>query len=376
MPSHHFAALLLIVLSSACIGRLPHAADQQTTRAERGQGNTGVRRSDDVSGLPIPPGPDNLPRPAGKPGNLIVLPWAGFKAAVTYTFDDGSSSQIEHYDELQALGVPVTFYLTTGSPDAANPVWARALKDGHELGNHSKSHAQSGRASDLDAATDFIKRRFGVTAWTMASPFGDPSYPPLAGRRFLVNRGVVPGLIGASDNVDPFDLPAYGPPQQAPASMLNAQVETARTNGKWRVFLLHGFEGGHDGAYMPIRFADFAANVNYAKMRGDVWIDSMVAVAAYWRGQRLVTACQPKKTGTITTWTWAVPAHFPPGRYLRVRVDGGTLSQNGQALPWNPHGYYEMALDAGSLTLSPDLAGSPADDESSPTAFLRSPSVP
>lgn len=359
MISQRIVPITLVALVSACIGRLPQAADHQAAPAERGHGNTGIRRSDDASGLPIPPGPGNLARPSGVTGNLTILPWAGFKAAVTYTFDDGSSSQIDHYDELQALGVPVTFYLTTGSPQAANPVWARALKDGHELGNHSKTHAQSGRASDIDAATDFIQKTFGVATWTMASPFGDPSYPPLASRRFLVNRGVVPGLIGVSDSVDPFDLPAYGPPQEAPAGVLNAQVETARTNGKWRIFLLHGFVGGNDGAYMPIRFADFAASVNYAKSRGDVWIDSMVAVASYWRGQRAVAACQPKKTGPITTWTWALPAHFPPGKYLRVRINGGTLTQNGQPIPWNPNGYYEIALDPGTLTLSPDPPDAP-----------------
>jgi hypothetical protein len=42
-----------------------------------------------------------------------------------------------------------------------------------------------------------------------------------------------------------------------------------------------------------------------------------------------------------------------------VRVDGGTLSQNGQPLPWNPRGYYEVALDLGTLTLSPDAPVSP-----------------
>jgi peptidoglycan/xylan/chitin deacetylase (PgdA/CDA1 family) len=290
---------------------------------------------------------------------MVVLPWAGFKAAVTYTFDDGNSSQIEHYDELQALGVPMTFYLTTGKPEAKDPVWARALKDGHELGNHSKSHAQRGRASDIDAATDFIKLTFGVATWTMASPFGDPSYPPLAGSRFLVNRGVIPGRIGVSDSVDPFDLPAYGPSQEASAGVLNAQMETARTGGKWRIFLFHGFVGGTDNAYMPMRFDEFAAHVNYTKSHGDVWMDSMVAVAAYWRGQRALAAAQPKKLGTTTTWAWPLPPNFPPGRYLRVRVDGGTLSQNGQPLPWNPHGYYEVALDVGTLTLTADAPASP-----------------
>jgi hypothetical protein len=44
---------------------------------------------------------------------------------------------------------------------------------------------------------------------------------------------------------------------------------------------------------------------------------------------------------------------LPPGKYLRVKVDGGTLTQAGQTLAWDEHGYYEVALDAGSLTLSP-----------------------
>ena len=38
---------------------------------------------------------------------------------------------------------------------------------------------------------------------------------------------------------------------------------------------------------------------------------------------------------------------------LRVTVDGGTLSQGGTPLVWDTHGYYEVALGKGSVTLSP-----------------------
>jgi hypothetical protein len=48
-----------------------------------------------------------------------------------------------------------------------------------------------------------------------------------------------------------------------------------------------------------------------------------------------------------------LPEHFPPGKFLRVSVTGGTLKQKGAALPWDARGYYEVALDAGSLTLGP-----------------------
>lgn len=349
-------ALLPVLAHSACIGHRPPAAP-----VSRGPGearNSGARRSSDVSGLPIPPGPGGLPQPGGKPGHgtavgdLVILPWAGFRAALTYTFDDSNRSQIEHYPELQALGVPMTFYLTTGKPESGSPVWAQALEDGHELGNHSKTHAQVGRPADIEAASQFIRQTFGVPVWTMASPFGDPSYPPLAGPRFLVNRGVVNGLIGATDAVDPYDLFCFVPRERAPASDFNAEVDAARRAGKWRIVLVHGFVGGSDGAYQPILMQDFAAAVGYAKSRGDVWIDSMVDVAAYWRGQRAVASASTSVAGRRTTWTWTLPAHFPPGKYLRVTVPGGMLWQQGKALDWNPHGYYEVSLDAGGLTLS------------------------
>jgi hypothetical protein len=58
-------------------------------------------------------------------------------------------------------------------------------------------------------------------------------------------------------------------------------------------------------------------------------------------------------SGSDKTWTWKLPANFPPGKFLRVTVPGGTLKQNGATLPWDPHGYYEIALDAGSVTVSP-----------------------
>lgn len=36
-----------------------------------------------------------------------------------------------------------------------------------------------------------------------------------------------------------------------------------------------------------------------------------------------------------------------------VRVDGGTLAQGGTPLAWDEHGYYDVALDANSLTRTP-----------------------
>jgi hypothetical protein len=54
-----------------------------------------------------------MPRPSGgvTNPNLRVLPWAGFKAALSYTFDDSQPSQMEHWPKLKAAAQPVhNFY--------------------------------------------------------------------------------------------------------------------------------------------------------------------------------------------------------------------------------------------------------------------------
>ncbi|MGC4087155.1 MAG: polysaccharide deacetylase family protein [Polyangiaceae bacterium] len=328
------------------------AVNRGGATAAGGTSSGGTTGSAGVSDLPKA-GSTGVARPSGTAGNLKVLDWAGFKGAVSYTFDDTNSSQIAHYKELQALGVRMTFYLITGKTEANDATWTQAVKDGHELGNHTKSHQSVATAADIDAATDFIKSKFGVTVWTMAAPNGDASYQSFAKTRFLINRGVANGLIAPNDSSDPYNLYCYIPPSGAAASAFNTQIDGARTGNKWRVVLVHGFSGGTDGAYQPVAIGEFTSSVTYAKSTGELWIDSVVNVASYWRGQKAFTSVTPTTSGADKVYSWTLPEHFPPGKYLRVKVDGGTLKQGGNALPWDDHGYYEVALSGGPLTLSP-----------------------
>ena len=344
-----------LLLSTACLVRESPPGIGPSGGALRTPGFT-VKvlspRADAPSGLPLPTA-TGISRPNGKPGNLTVLDWAGFKAAVTYTFDDTNSSQMSHYPELRALGVRMTFYLITSKPEAADPVWATVVKDGHEIGNHSATHPHTGSGADLDAATAFLRERLGVTPWTMAAPFGDASYRALATSRFLLNRSVGGGVIRPNDTTDPFVLPCFVPPRNAPAAEFDGEVEAARSAGGWAIVLVHGFIGGTDGAFQAVRIEDFTTAVAHARAHDDLWIDSLVNVGSYWSAQRLLTAATPVAAAGRTTWSWTLPPHFPPHQYVRVKVDGGTLSQHDQPLPWDDHGYYEVALDAGSLTLGP-----------------------
>jgi peptidoglycan/xylan/chitin deacetylase (PgdA/CDA1 family) len=306
-----------------------------------------------TSGLPTPPG-GGMPRPTGTPGNITVVNWAGFSSAVSYTFDDTNSSQISNYPALQALGVRMTFYLITNkTTELNNAVWMQAIRDGHEIGNHTRSHSQTASAADADGGDMDLRQKFGITVYTMAAPYGNADYSSIASTRYLINRGVNGGTIAPNGNTDPFNINCFIPAQGAAASAFNNEINAGRTAGGWKTVLVHGFTGGSDGAYQPVAIGEFTSSVNYAKGLGNVWIDSVVNVGAYWRAQKMFAAVTPTTSGSSRTWTWTLPAHFPPGKYLRVRVDGGTLTQGGNALAWDDHGYYEISLDAGSVTLSP-----------------------
>ena len=356
------ATLSLLGCSSATSNSNPAAPQAGATGTEtptggssgaEASGGTGattgpVARS--ACGLPLG-GASGVPQPSGAAENLQVLDWAGFQAAVSYTFDDANSSQIDHYGELQALGVPMTFYLQTGKNEAGDEIWAQALQDGHELGNHTENHEHEATGADIDAATEFIEQHFGVTPYTMAAPYGDSSYVEFAETRFLINRGVAGGTVAPKSGTNPFNLPCYIPDEDASANDLNSIVDQAHSRGRWQILLVHGFTGGHDYAYQPVGVDQFVAHVQHTKSLEGMWVDSVVRVGAYWIAQKLVSELTPTASDGATTWSWTLPDHFPPGMCLRVTTEGGTLVQNDQPVPWDEHGYYEIALDAGSMSL-------------------------
>jgi peptidoglycan/xylan/chitin deacetylase (PgdA/CDA1 family) len=356
------------LLFVALVAKAGCAADP--AKPNDGGGGSGGGGPPGASQLPVPPGPDNVPKPSGTPGNLKVLDWAGFKSALTYTFDDAQPSQVEHYAELQATGVRHTFYITTTSSTAVSgfdTTFKQAVVDGHEMGNHTVHHchadltgcsntsaAPASVDAELDDCTRYVTGHFGQSGvWTAASPFGDTGWDTPDMSRFFLNRGVGSGTIGPNDNTDPFNLPCHAAVEGETAAMFNAVIDDVEARSRWAIFLVHTLSPTSQNWYAPIDISVITDSVAHAKSPGDVWIDSMVNVGSYWRAQKVVSAVTPATAGGGQTWTWTLPAHFPPGKSLRITVDGGTPSQNGFPLAWDPHGYYEIALDAGSLTLAP-----------------------
>jgi hypothetical protein len=326
------------------------------------------------STLPNPPD-DHIPRPSGRPRNLRVLDWAGFRGAVSYTFDDSQPSQIEHYAELQAAKVPMTFYLSSGWADTSpqyEATWRQAVRDGHEIGNHTVHHCMADLTgcavgtpladplAEIDANADYITehtRQRSVP--TMASPFGDANWDAFARQRVFLHRDVFQGLVAPNDSTDPFHLPCFmaGAPEfggiDDQQSTFEGLIDTTRASDTWLIFLFHTILPTTNNWFGPVDVGAITGSMQHATSLRDVWVDTMLEIGAYWRAQKMFSELTPITRGHVTIWTWRLPDHFPRGRFLRVRVDGGTLRQLRGPLVWNRHGYYEVSLDAGVLILSP-----------------------
>ena len=266
-----------------------------------------------AASLPLPPAPREVARPAettGQPG-LRVLDWAGFKSAVSYTFDDSQPSQIDHYPELKAQRVRNTYYINPianrypqpNDPTRFDAIWKDAMAQGSEIGNHTTHHCRAAELTDNDASTckdslgsagaefddttHYIRTKIGQAAvWTAAYPFGDTDYRAAAASRFLLARGVWPGMVAPGTAADTLNLPVIGFPGDPsspggdPLSTFNTAVDNALGQGRWMIYLFHtllpttqNWVGGEDIGVVT-------GNMAYAKSFGTLWIDSVVNIGA------------------------------------------------------------------------------------------------
>jgi peptidoglycan/xylan/chitin deacetylase (PgdA/CDA1 family) len=373
------AALTVAGCSSTTNAGSPDAGGTSSTSAaseggasSTSNGSTSSSSSSQASsqsqGLPVPPGAGNVPAPTGAVGGLSVLSWAGFKGAVSFTFDDSQPSQIDHYAELEMAGVPMTFYISSGNSGEANydATWTQAVKDGHEIGNHTVHHCMADLtgcsfgtplatlADELDQCSSYITGHTGQSdVWTGASPFGDTGYDSAAQTRFLAYRGVGNGTIAPNDGTNAFNLPCLVAAAGQTAAQFDQAIDGAHGAGTWLIILIHSILPTTATWYNPVNITDVTGSMAHAVGLGDEWVDTVANIAAYWRAQKLVAGLTPATSGGAMTWTWTLPAHFPPHKVLRVTVTGGTPSQDGTNVPWMPNGYYEISLDSGNLTLSP-----------------------
>ncbi len=115
---------------------------------------------------------------------------AGKKMGLSLTFDDARLSQIDKgIPLLDKYNVKATFYVSPDNMEQRIEGWQKAVKNGHEIGNHSLVHPCSGNFewsrnkaienytlksmyAELDSASRIIEKELGVEPTSYAYPCG------------------------------------------------------------------------------------------------------------------------------------------------------------------------------------------------------------
>lgn len=169
---------------------------------------------------------------------------AGDPHAVSLTFDDGPDPKWTPYilDILKQRNLKATFFIV-GSQAEANPgLIKRIVKEGHELGNHTYTHANLAESSnqkttlELNATQRLIESLTGRSLTLFRPPYNADSHP--ARMEELLPLKLVQDELGyliVMENIDPEDWATPGTDE------IVQRVKEQRRNGN--IVLLHDAGG-------------------------------------------------------------------------------------------------------------------------------------
>ena len=111
-------------------------------------------------------------------GPITTVPWDGHPGAVSFTFDDGEISQLNNLGNYfeKNQDIKVTFFLTGGMNAGNQSKFFPMAEKGHEIGNHSQTHADLSNSDNLKCEiTDYkndLEQRSGAEVVAFATPYG------------------------------------------------------------------------------------------------------------------------------------------------------------------------------------------------------------
>ena len=190
--------------------------------------------------------------------------WHPHAGAVSLTFDDGCQSQLDKaIPHMDALGIKGTFFLPPSALDTPGKIaaWKKVAANGHEIGNHSWSHAGWNLVnwSLAQMEADILKAQEMLTGhfphqknWSYAYPcyitdvgrgLTCQSYVPVVAKHFVAGRAL--GENGFGNRPDTMDRhKAWGiPVEHRTGHDLIGIVEDQAAQGFWVVFVFHQIEG-------------------------------------------------------------------------------------------------------------------------------------
>jgi len=315
-------------------------------------------------------------------GPITTVPWDGHPGAVSFTFDDCEISQLnnlgEYFDKND--DIKVTFFLTGGMNAGNQSKYFPMVEKGHEIGNHSKTHADLTNTNNLKGeVTDYkhdLEQRSGAEVISFATPYcyyNDAVEAEIA-KEHIVNRNCQ-GATKYKWDEEPIWERISSDCYQGNTQQSKGNMSEAKQKNAWTVQLNHGVTGG--GGY-SISKNDMISIMDEAKAQG-LWRAPMGRVAAYYRAHFVIDKATSTdiEGGFKVTWTSphsAMPKSVP----LRVKIEGAegkTVKQKGREVKAEDDGSYviefmDLELEVVGAAAAPESssAEAPASSSDSPTS--------
>ncbi len=301
--------------------------------------------------------------------DLKVLPWNGYKAATSLTFDDSDPSHLDvAVPELNQRKMKGTFYLIANRTDRKDD-WRKLLTAGHELGNHTLDHKHTNELTPKDeeaqvvGAQNVLQKEFGVPVLTFAYPFTEisPGLTKWLTKTHLLARGG----YGNGNYVNKPDVEPDWLNISARATMTDLKFEAYKSwidedvaGGGWLVWMIHGLEGTQWG-WQPIQKKVFTQILDYLQKQ-DIWVGTFLEVGSYFRAQREFEKVVPQVNGKNKSWNWKVPNVFPAKVQIKVKLVSGQNDSKGfeiwqgkQKITPDEKGLFSISFDQKELSLKP-----------------------
>ena len=234
----------------------------------------------------------------------------GKKMAISLTFDDARLSQIDKgIPVLDKYKVKGTFYLSPDLMAERIDGWKAAIKNGHDIGNHSLVHPCTGNflwardkaiedyslmdmGKELDSANHIVEHVLGVKPVSFAYPCGQTyvqrglktqSYVPLISARFATGRTWLdegPNDPGFCDLAQLTGMELDGKSFKE----IKILIDNAKENGSWLILAGHEMDAG--GVQTSI-LSTIDSICQYAMDPANgIWIDHVQHVGDYVREKR------------------------------------------------------------------------------------------
>jgi peptidoglycan/xylan/chitin deacetylase (PgdA/CDA1 family) len=234
----------------------------------------------------------------------------GKRAAVSLTFDDARTSQIDSGTTLlDKYGIKATFFVVPSNVEGRLEGWKKVVANGHEIGNHTINHPCTGNFSwsvknalenyslddmrnELVQCNKRIEKLLGVKPEVFAYPCGQKfvgrdtntkSYVPFVAKMFIVGRGWRdeamndPGFCDLAQ-VSGIEMDGKNFDEILPL------IEEARRTGQW--LILAGHEMGELGV-QTTRLKMLKQLIEYGQDPANgIWIAPVGTVAKYILKQR------------------------------------------------------------------------------------------